>query len=96
MKELEELPPWWGEEISSSSPSPSSSPLEDRAWKSNMQMFSPSTNMENEYARWKFDFRREEQFWYASQATLQMSFDRPQTEWYLVIEINWLISQVIN
>ena len=62
MKELEELPTWWGEGISSSSSSPSSSPLKDEVQKSNMQMLSPSRNMEKEYARWKFDFRREEKY----------------------------------
>ena len=70
MKELEELPAWSGEGISSSSSFPSSSPSEDGVWKSNMQMLSPSRNMEKEYARWKFDFREEEKYQYAGKATL--------------------------
>ena len=31
--------------------------------------------MEKEFARWKFDFRREEKYRYANQATLQMSLN---------------------
>ena len=48
-------------------------PSEEGGWKSNMQMLLPSRNMEKEHKKWKFDFRREEKYRYASQATLQMS-----------------------
>ena len=71
MKELEELPAWWGKGISSSL-SPSSSPSEDEGWKSNMQILLLSRNMEKEFARWRFDFKREEKYRSANQATLQM------------------------
>ena len=33
-------------------------------------MLLPSKNMEKEHANWKFDFRREEKYRYANQATL--------------------------
>jgi len=38
-----------------------------------MQMLLPSRNMEKEHAKWKFNFKREEKYCYASQAALQMS-----------------------
>ena len=75
MKELEKLPVWWGEGISSFSSSPSS-PLEVGRWKSNMQILLPSKNMENEFIEQKFNLRKEEKYHFANQATLQMISDK--------------------
>ena len=82
MKELEELPAWWGEGISSSSSSSSSPPsslLEDGGWKSNMQILLPRRNMKEEWVEQKFDFRREEKYCSANQAALQMVLNKFKT-----------------
>ena len=102
MKELEELPTWWGEGISSSLSS-SSSPLEDEGWKSNMQILLLSRNMEKEFARWRFNFRREKKYHSANQATLQMKSNEFRIiPFYSYNDIaitspsNLLISQKVN
>ena len=82
MKELQELPAWWGEGIFSSS----SSFSEDEPWKSNLQISSQGQNMEDEHTRWKIDFRREGKYRgnrNASQTSLQLSLNKFKlTSWY--------------
>ena len=72
MKELEELK--HGEERESL-PLPLPLPFLQKMETENLtcKCCYPSRNMENEHAKWKFEFRREEKYCYASQATLQMN-----------------------
>ena len=103
INELEELLAWSGEGISSSSSSPSSSPSEGGAWKSNTHALSLCKNMENKYTKWEFDFKRGKKYCYSDQATLQIISNQfrisPCYSWNNVARTslsNLFISQNVN